>query len=180
MLSLLYWFLILSLILVFNEQKKWLFQHIFVLHDFKCGLYLTRMIITWRWWWSQCKVFSHAMKPVVSIGLRFYDTPERPAPKGWTINLILIFIIIINRVLDVRSYGESSVLRGFCLGRAGRVLWRALLDSWLGGMGIVFTLLQSYHINNAFNQSGWDVWLPEHRKKGKLKDSNGSSWRHTF
>ena len=133
MLSLLCYFSILSLILVINEQKKWLFQHIFVLHDFKCGLYLTRMIITWRWWWSQCKVFSHAMKPVVSIGLRFYDTPERPAPKGWTINLILIFIIIINRVLDVRSYGESSVLRGFCLGRAGRVLWRALLDSWLGG-----------------------------------------------
>ena len=123
----------MSLILVVNEQKKWLFQHIFVLHDFKCGLYLTRMIITWRWWWSQCKVFSHAMKPVVSIGLRFYDTPERPAPKGWTINLILIFIIIINRVLVVRSYGESSVLRGFCLGWAGMVLWRALLDSWLGG-----------------------------------------------
>ena len=52
-------------------------------------------------------------------------------------------------------------------------------SSWflIGGMGIVFTLLQSYSINNAFNQSGWDVWLPEHRKKGKLKDSNGSSWR---
>ena len=133
MLSLLCYFSILSLILVINEQKKWLFQHIFVLHDFKWGLYLTRMIITWRWWWRQRKVFSHAMKPVVSIGLRFYDTPERPAPKGWTINLILIFIIIINRVLDVRSYGESSVLRGFCLGWAGRVLWRALLDSWLGG-----------------------------------------------